>query len=92
MRPIHAWLSKVYSFGNYFDKVETEIYDVVLSKFMKNFIKDCRDHNVRILRKSIKSAKADNSKIVEDYFLNYDSNIVDKEIFLSRIKSMSLTR
>ncbi|MBP1906306.1 hypothetical protein J2Z32_002955 [Paenibacillus turicensis] len=92
MRPIHAWLSKVYSFGNYFDKVETEIYDVVLSKFVKNFIKDCRDHNVRILRKSIKSAKGDNSKIVEDYFLNYDSNIVDKEIFLSRIKSMSLTR
>jgi GTPase SAR1 family protein len=92
MRPIHSWLSKVYSFGDYFDKVETEIYDVVLSKFLKNFIKDCRDHNVRILRKSIKSAKGEYTRIVEDYFLNYDRNMVDKENFLASIKTMSLTR
>ncbi|WP_179087655.1 hypothetical protein, partial [Paenibacillus odorifer] len=92
IRPIHAWLSKVYSFGDYFDKIETEIYDVVLSKFLKSFIQDCRDHNVRILRKSIKSAKGDSTTILEDYFVNYDSKLIDKEGFIANIKSTSLVR
>lgn len=92
IRPIHLWLTNVYNFSGYFARVEKEIYDVVLNRFLKNFIKDCRDHNVRVLAKSIKSKKENEEKIIDNYFLDYDKNLVDKDHFLSRIKSLSLVR
>lgn len=92
IRPIHAWLTDVYNFKGYYDSVEQEVYDVVLNRFLTHFISDCREHNARILAKNIKSKNENDTRIIEDYFINYDKNLVEKENFLARVKTTSLVR
>lgn len=87
-RPIHGWLTNVYDFKGYFDSIESDIFNVVSNRFLDNFISDCRDHNVRILAKGIKSKNENKTKIIDEYLLNFDSNLKNKDNLLSRIDSL----
>jgi hypothetical protein len=86
MSPIYTWLTSVYDFNSYFDDIQDDVYAIIMDKFLDNFISDCREHNARVLAKSVDQS-LNSDMIFKEYFTNYDSNLQDKTNFQIRVNS-----
>lgn len=83
--PVYSWLTEVYDFNAYFNKVSNDIFNIFMRKFNSDFISECREHNARIVADNIETKEVNCCKAQEEntcfteYYDKYD-NIQDLQL------------